>query len=341
MCATPPAPTGLTIDGRTLLEVRQNETVTLRVDGTNLLQAVTIDLGGIPCAIQSSTDTEVTCQISIPPAQAPGSVVLDLDGEATSHGVILTLITVAATGDDTNGLGVTDSPYATIDHAGSVAGVGSTISIGAGQFSSSLSLTDLNLVGAGMAQTTVMPAATLQQAGVSSIKDLRISGYPINQTGSLAIDQADLQSGSLMDPGGLSGQTLTITGSKVESTINIEAELDPIVTIDGVTASVGGPAIFIGGSADASAGSVSITHSSISAGMALHVNHDFPTITFTDDTIITTGFGVGDFRATQQQPIDATGTQVNSMTALSGQLITGPATMSPYCTIQNATQIQF
>ncbi len=92
-----------------------------------------------------------------------------------------TTVYVATTGDDTNGDGTQDSPYATLSKAASSVNDGDTINIAAGNYAGNVVIAHaVNIVGAGSNRTTI--TGNLKIAGCST-DDENVTGKEIKVSG--------------------------------------------------------------------------------------------------------------------------------------------------------------
>lgn len=186
--------TAVSVTGSVARHMRQGGSGTVTLTGTGFVGASAVSLknGGTAYAgtIGSVTATSLSFTVAIPHGAPLGSFAVELTatlGTTTFTGaVVVTAITVAASGNDTNA-GTGEQPLRTITQALSLASSGDTVTVGAGTFSaasgetffSTLSDTSeatptapvnipagIVLAGAAAATTIIDGAGTTSKAGI-------------------------------------------------------------------------------------------------------------------------------------------------------------------------------
>jgi hypothetical protein len=172
---------------------QQSVTITITKAAGGLGNASVIDFGGITGKVDSSsTDTSLVIKASVPHGAMPGKRTLKVStagGVVTEADVVeVTAITAGPAGMDTN-TGTTSSPYRSLKQAVMSAGIGDTISLLDGKYTTAMSTeswgytlpTDITIVGQSQANTII--------DGVGA------TGSPngFNVTGSLKLQTLTLQ----------------------------------------------------------------------------------------------------------------------------------------------------
>jgi hypothetical protein len=206
-CEVPtPNVTSVTIPGQNDLEVCQNETATLQIDGSYLDHASSVLVALLPCNIVSQSASQITCTISIPPNQGvPSSMDVQVDGVSTGYKLSPTYITVSSTGNDNVNPGTTSLPFASIRRAAGATGTGSTISVGPGTFTEGeIDLNSANLEGTVQGGITTKIMSTVQ--------------FPIETSGSTDVSNVSVEGASTT----ICSDGLTLVGPTTGTNVSID-----------------------------------------------------------------------------------------------------------------------